>query len=282
MGATVRHRRLTRFRPGRLQQASITRRAALVVILGLLGYLAAAGTPDVSVGSRAALEGAAWFSMRGNVTRVVDGDTLQVRIGKRSERVRLIGIDAPETGDCFAAKAANALRYLALNKIVRLSGDRTQTRRDSYKRLLAYVTVPNGVDAGRYLLAEGLALLYETRPPFARYRSYANVAAEASEAGAGLYPICIGGEEPQPTTPTRATVTTTTAPTVSVPTITTVPPPPPRGNCAGSYPDVCIPPPPPDIDCGQISFRNIRVVYNVASPDPHRFDGDRDGVGCES
>ena len=58
-------------------------------------------------------------------------------------------------------------------------------------------------------------------------------------------------------------------------------PPPVAGNCAASYPDVCIPPPPPDLDCGQISFKRFRVVYNVASPDPHGFDGDRDGVGCE-
>jgi micrococcal nuclease len=53
------------------------------------------------------------------------------------------------------------------------------------------------------------------------------------------------------------------------------------GNCAPSYPDVCIPPP-PDLDCGQISYRNFRVVYTVPNPDPHRFDGDHDGIGCES
>lgn len=50
-----------------------------------------------------------------------------------------------------------------------------------------------------------------------------------------------------------------------------------RSNCSPSYPDVCIPPPPPDLDCGDISHRNFRVLQ----PDPHRFDGDRDGIGCE-
>ena len=49
-------------------------------------------------------------------------------------------------------------------------------------------------------------------------------------------------------------------------------------KCDASYPTVCIPPPPPDLDCGQISYRNFKVV----PPDPHRFDGDHDGVGCES
>ena len=47
-------------------------------------------------------------------------------------------------------------------------------------------------------------------------------------------------------------------------------------NCDSSYPTVCIPSPPPDLDCGQISFRRFRVVGG----DPHRFDGDHDGIGC--
>jgi hypothetical protein len=54
------------------------------------------------------------------------------------------------------------------------------------------------------------------------------------------------------------------------------------GHCAASYPTVCIPPPPPDLDCGEISYDDFTVIYNVADPDPHRFDGDNDGVGCES
>jgi micrococcal nuclease len=60
------------------------------------------------------------------------------------------------------------------------------------------------------------------------------------------------------------------------------PPPPSGGKCAASYPDECIPPPPPDLDCGQIPYRNFRVLWNVPDPDPHHFDGDRDGIGCES
>jgi hypothetical protein len=49
-------------------------------------------------------------------------------------------------------------------------------------------------------------------------------------------------------------------------------------NCDSAYPTVCIPSPPPDLDCKEISFRNFKVL----SPDPHRFDGDKDGIGCES
>jgi micrococcal nuclease len=54
------------------------------------------------------------------------------------------------------------------------------------------------------------------------------------------------------------------------------------GKCAASYPDECIPPPPPDLDCSDIPYRNFRVLWNVADPDPHHFDGDHDGIGCET
>jgi endonuclease YncB( thermonuclease family) len=50
------------------------------------------------------------------------------------------------------------------------------------------------------------------------------------------------------------------------------------GNCDSSYPDVCIPPYPPDLDCPDIEFRR----FEVRGPDPHGFDGDNDGIGCES
>ena len=49
-------------------------------------------------------------------------------------------------------------------------------------------------------------------------------------------------------------------------------------NCDSSYPDFCIPPPPPDLDCGEIQYSNFKVLQ----PDPHGFDADYDGIGCES
>jgi competence protein ComEC len=50
-----------------------------------------------------------------------------------------------------------------------------------------------------------------------------------------------------------------------------------RGNCDPAYPDVCIPSPPPDLNCKDVPYKRFRVL----SPDPHRFDGDHDGIGCE-
>lgn len=83
---------------------------------------------------------------------------------------------------------------------------------------------------------------------------------------------------PTPTATTTPTTTNTPRPT------NTWPPPPPQptatqssGNCHPSYPTVCIPPPPPDLNCGNIPYRNFKVVGS----DPHNFDGNHNGVGCE-
>jgi hypothetical protein len=56
------------------------------------------------------------------------------------------------------------------------------------------------------------------------------------------------------------------------------PSPTPAGRCDPAYPTVCIAPPPPDLDCSDIPYRNFKVL----PPDPHHFDSDGDGIGCES
>ena len=56
-----------------------------------------------------------------------------------------------------------------------------------------------------------------------------------------------------------------------------------QSNCDSSYPTVCIPSPPPDLDCGDKEVRDKGYSnFPVRQPDPHRFDGDNDGIGCES
>ena len=50
--------------------------------------------------------------------------------------------------------------------------------------------------------------------------------------------------------------------------------------CDPSYPDFCIPPAPPDLNCTS-SLIAGRKNFTVRQPDPHNFDADRDGVGCE-
>ena len=51
-----------------------------------------------------------------------------------------------------------------------------------------------------------------------------------------------------------------------------------RANCDSSYPDVCIASPPPDLDCNDVVDKSFKVV----PPDPHGFDSEGDGIGCEA
>jgi len=62
-----------------------------------------------------------------------------------------------------------------------------------------------------------------------------------------------------------------------------------QSECDRAYPqtvsgqEICIPPPPPDLDCSDLPKKlGIREPIAVRSPDPHRFDRDRDGIGCET
>jgi micrococcal nuclease len=81
---------------------------------------------------------------------------------------------------------------------------------------------------------------------------------------------------PLPTLVPQPVSTATRAPSLPTPAPASTPAPAAQ-NCHPSYPTVCIPPPPPDLDCNQIPHRRFQVL----PPDPHRFDSDRDGIGCE-
>jgi hypothetical protein len=95
-----------------------------------------------------------------------------------------------------------------------------------------------------------------------------------------IVPASTTTTEPEPTTTAGANTitrrpTTTSPPTTRRRTTTTKAP---TRNCDPSYPDFCIPPPPPDLDCPEVNGSN----FTVKGTDPHGFDADNDGVGCES
>jgi endonuclease YncB( thermonuclease family) len=178
------------------------------------------------------------------VTNVVDGDTIDVDLNGTIQRVRFIGVDTPEVGDCLADQATARTTALTLGKAVTLVKDTSEV--DRFGRLLRYVYV--GTEhVGETLVREGLA--YAVRYPPDTAKAAELDAAQALAKGEGLGVWGSGGCLP-----------------------------PPGPACDPSYPTVCIPPPPPDLDCGDIPFRR----FTVLPPDPHRFDGDGDGIGCES
>lgn len=207
------------------------------------------------------------------VARIVDGDTILLRDGRR---VRLVQIDAPEIGggECFSRASAKALRrLLPQGGAVRLEADPRLDAVDRYGRLLRYVW-RGSVNANLELVREGAAAPWFYGGVSGRYaEALMNAAVSARSRRAGLWGSCPGTV----LDPTRGVATRQAR--SGQPVAGSAQPP---GRCDPSYVGVCIPSPPPDLDCTDIAARRFTVRWDVPNPDPHHLDSDRDGVGCES
>jgi micrococcal nuclease len=130
------------------------------------------------------------------ITRVVDGDTVRVRVRGREERVRLIGIDTPESVkpntpvQCFALEASARTKAL-LPKDTAVKLVRDAEARDRYGRLLAYVyRQRDGLFVNLALVRDGYALVSTFPPNVAHASEFVAAAAEAREADRGLWSRC--------------------------------------------------------------------------------------------
>ncbi len=152
------------------------------------------------------------------VTRVIDGDTIEIEGG---QRVRYLGIDTPETVDprkpvqCFGREASEKNKSLVAGQRVRLEKDITDA--DRYGRLLRYVYV-NDVLVNLKLISEGFAFSY-TYPPDVKYQAQFTEAERAArEQKKGLWgscPITTGSDQsvtPAPVAPSPTAPSTQTAP----------------------------------------------------------------------
>lgn len=214
--------------------------------------------------SPAAVAAAGW-----TVTNVVDGDTVDVRAADGTEeRVRLIGMDTPERGECGFAEASDALAAMVLGETVDLvAGARDD--RDRYDRILRYVDV-DGLDAGLALIEQGYAIArYDSRDGYGKHpREDAYVAADAEGASNGC---TAAAPAPKP-----SPIQTQQPATASNPWGT--------ASCDPAYDPWC----PPTSEVGDLDCRDITAKcpsgFSVdwSHGDPHRLDGDKDGVACEA
>jgi micrococcal nuclease len=129
------------------------------------------------------------------VVRVVDGDTIVVSEGGRTERVRYIGVDTPESVkpgtpvQCFAKAASSANRRLVEGRRVRLVHD--AEARDRYGRRLAYVyRASDGLFVNAELVRRGYARPLAIRPNVAHATELRRLAFTARRAGKGLWSRC--------------------------------------------------------------------------------------------
>ncbi len=129
------------------------------------------------------------------VSKVHDGDTIDVVIEGKTETVRLIGIDTPETKDprkpvqCFGQAASAKTHQLLDDKSVRLETDPADSDRDKYHRLLRYVYLEDGTLINAELVKQGYAFAY-TVFPFGKLEEFRSLEAEARAASRGLWSSC--------------------------------------------------------------------------------------------
>ncbi len=127
------------------------------------------------------------------VTHVVDGDTIDVDLNGKSERIRLIGIDTPETVDprkpvqCFGREASNKTKGMLSGKQVRLEADPTQDDRDKYGRLLRYVFLEDGTNYNEWLVAQGYAHEYTYNIPYKYQAEFKDAEHKARDSDKGLW-----------------------------------------------------------------------------------------------
>ncbi len=132
-----------------------------------------------------------------SVVAFSDGDTIKVDMNGKTETIRFIGVDTPETHDprkkvqCYgpAASAFTKNIITAAGSHVRLASDSQSTNRDRYDRLLRYVYLPDGTLLNEKLINDGYAFYYPYFP-FTKSDSFAAAQKSAQQDSRGLWGNC--------------------------------------------------------------------------------------------
>lgn len=195
-----------------------------------------------------------------NVVKVVDGDTIDVSINGETKRLRLIGINTPETVDprtpveCFGKEASDKAKSLLTGKKVSLEADSTQGELDKYSRLLRYVFLEDETNFNLYMIKEGYAYEYTYSAAYKYQKEFKEAQFYAKTNNKGLWsPTTCNGElksaEPQ--------ITSTSSSTSSF------------GSCGTKT------------TCSQMTTcEEARYFLNTCGV--IRLDGDSDGVPCQT
>lgn len=129
------------------------------------------------------------------VVRVIDGDTVDVQLGEDVQRLRLIGIDTPETVapgqpvDCYGPEASNHMKTLLTGQAVTLQTDPTQDTFDRYDRLLVYIFL-GSMNVNEHMIREGFAREYTYRTAYRYQAAFKAAEVEAKQANRGLWAAC--------------------------------------------------------------------------------------------
>jgi micrococcal nuclease len=199
------------------------------------------------------------IEISGPVTNVVDGDTLDL---SGSVRIRLALVNTPEEGQEGFDSAKKFVEDLCLFKNGEVDIDDGQ-RQGSFGRDIGVVYCER-TNLNEALMNASLATIST---------EFCDVSEFADEIWAASY--CSDSSTTETEIPTvTETLTTSGAPVTTEAAIITES----SDDCDSFYPDFCVPSPPPNLNCPDISQKR----FTVQGSDPHGFDRDNDGIGCES
>lgn len=127
------------------------------------------------------------------VVRVIDGDTIVVEINGAQEKVRLIGVNTPETVnprkqvECFGKEASAFVKNILSGQFVRLESDINQDDRDKYGRLLRFVFLEDGTPVNKKIIEEGYGHEYTYRAAYQYQAEFKTAERIAREGKRGLW-----------------------------------------------------------------------------------------------
>lgn len=172
--------------------------AAVFALLCLLAFITLGADPNIRKKNEAAVAAVSATAEtpsadRYSVARIVDGDTFIAERDGVQEKVRLIGLDTPETVDprktvqCFGHEASARAKELLTDTTVRLETDPSQDERDRYGRLLAYAYLPDGTLFNLQMIEEGYGHEYTYRIPYLFQTKFKAAERAAREGKRGLW-----------------------------------------------------------------------------------------------
>lgn len=130
------------------------------------------------------------------VAHVVDGDTFAADIDGRIIRVRMLGINTPETVDprkpveCYGSEASNEAKTLLDGRMVRLVANLSRELKDKYGRYLFYVYRDDGLFVNENLIKNGFAREYTFGKPYSMQVEFRKIEKEAVKENVGLWSKC--------------------------------------------------------------------------------------------
>jgi len=119
--------------------------------------------------------------------KVIDGDTIIVKINGEEKSVRLIGIDTPEKNECFEKEATRKAKELMENKKIKLEADNTQDDKDKYDRLLRYIYLEDGTLINKKLIEEGFGTEYTYKVVYKFQTEFKGAEKMAKEEKIGMW-----------------------------------------------------------------------------------------------